>query len=152
MRPATCAAPLLVTATLVVQSRRSSRLLLICPGVPAASQCTPTAQTLTAFASGHVRSLARVTHIACRVSPWGQRFISAWGSNRWAMGGAATLLMYANLPSNMRTSNAGRQNSRCTAVRQIHYMAGDNGRGSYVAGVALQKRAALVSRADNEIV
>lgn len=65
----------------------------------------------------------------------GQRFTIEWGSNRFAMGGAAVLLMWANLPANMRGSGAvSAQDARCAAVKQIHYMAGDNDRGSYVVG------------------
>jgi Glycosyl hydrolase family 9 len=50
------------------------------------------------------------------------------------MSGAAILLMWANLPASMRVGKASAQNARCTAVKQIHYMAGDNDRGSYIAG------------------
>jgi Glycosyl hydrolase family 9 len=50
------------------------------------------------------------------------------------MGGAAILLLWADLPDAMRKGPVSSQNARCTAVKQIHYMAGDNGRGSFVAG------------------
>ena len=57
-----------------------------------------------------------------------------WGSNRFAMGGAAILLLWAKLPEAMRTGPVSAQDARCTAVKQLHYMAGDNDRGSYIAG------------------
>lgn len=68
------------------------------------------------------------------ISPRGQRWVSAWGSNRYAMGGAAVLLLWSNLPENMRTGSITAQEARCVAVKQIHYVAGDNDRGSFVAG------------------
>jgi Glycosyl hydrolase family 9 len=72
--------------------------------------------------------------LQCRISPKGQRWVSPWGSNRYALGGAAILLMWADLPSNMRKGPVSRQNARCAAVKQIHYVAGDSDRGSFVAG------------------
>lgn len=71
----------------------------------------------------------------CRVSPEGQRFTLQWGSNRFAMSGAAILLMWAQLPSSMRSiTSVETQSAQCAAVKQIQYMAGDNDRGSYIAG------------------
>lgn len=64
----------------------------------------------------------------------GQRFTIEWASNRYAMGGAAMLLMWAELPAAMREGTVSPQDARCAAVKQIHYMAGDNDRGSYVVG------------------
>ena len=60
--------------------------------------------------------------------------MSAWGSNRWALGGASILLMWADLPSKMRAGKVSAQSARCAAVKQIHYVAGDSDRGSFVAG------------------
>jgi endoglucanase len=58
-----------------------------------------------------------------------------WGSNRYAMSGAAILLMWAKLPAEMRnTTSVKPQDAQCAAVKQIHYMAGDNDRGSYIVG------------------
>lgn len=65
----------------------------------------------------------------------GQRFTIEWGSNRFAAGGAAIVLMWANLPANMRGANSvSVQDARCTGVKQLHYVAGDNDRGSYIVG------------------
>jgi Glycosyl hydrolase family 9 len=76
-----------------------------------------------------------ITVCVCRISPQGQRFVSEWGSNRYAMSGAAILLMWAKLPAEMRNSTfVTPQNAQCAAVKQIHYMAGDNDRGSYIVG------------------
>jgi Glycosyl hydrolase family 9 len=73
--------------------------------------------------------------VVCRISPRGQRFILQWGSNRYAMSGAAILLMWAQLPADMRSkTSVAPQDAQCAAVKQIHYMAGDNDRGSYIAG------------------
>lgn len=73
--------------------------------------------------------------LTCRVSPLGQRFTIEWGSNRFAASGAAIALMWANLPDNMRESDkVSRQDARCMAIKQLHYVAGDNDRGSYIAG------------------
>jgi hypothetical protein len=64
----------------------------------------------------------------------GQRFAVSWGSNRYSMSGAAILLLWANLDTSMRSGSVSPQDARCAAVKQIHYMAGDNDRGSFVAG------------------
>jgi Glycosyl hydrolase family 9 len=70
-----------------------------------------------------------------RVSPLGQRFTVEWGSNRFAASGAAIALMWANLPEEMRAgAQVSQQDARCMAVKQLHYFAGDNDRGSYIAG------------------
>lgn len=68
------------------------------------------------------------------ISPLGQRYVSPWASNRFALGGAAILLHWANLPEAMRSGATDAQEARCTAVKQIHYVAGDNDRGSYIVG------------------
>ena len=68
------------------------------------------------------------------MSPKGQRWISAWGSNRYALCGSAILLLWADLPSKMRKGKASAQSARCAAIKQIHYVAGDSDRGSFVAG------------------
>ena len=44
------------------------------------------------------------------------------------------MLMWANLPDDMRNSDVSVQDARCAAVRQLHYMCGDNDRGSYIVG------------------
>jgi endoglucanase len=70
-----------------------------------------------------------------QMSPEGQRWVSAWGSNRFALNGAAMLLLWADLPDDVRTGSTTPQAARCAAVKQIHYVAGDNDRGtSYVVG------------------
>jgi endoglucanase len=69
-----------------------------------------------------------------RISPLGQRFILQWGSNRLACCGAAVLLMWADLDPSMRTGPATPHAARCAALKQLHYVAGDNDRGSYVSG------------------
>lgn len=69
-----------------------------------------------------------------QMSPDGQRWVDAWGSNRWATNAAAILLAWADLPEESRDSPVTQQQARCAAIRQIHYVAGDNGRGSYVVG------------------
>ena len=58
-----------------------------------------------------------------------------WGSNRHAAAGAAVLLMWADLAPTMQiTERVSPQDARGAAVKQLHYIAGDNDRGSYVAG------------------
>ena len=70
-----------------------------------------------------------------QVSPRGQRWVDAWGSNRLATNGAALLLVWADLPASAQMGGITPQQARCTAMKQIHYMAGDNDReGSYVVG------------------
>ena len=69
-----------------------------------------------------------------QTSPSGQKWANAWASNRWAMNAAAIMLAWADLPDDARSGDVSQQQARCTAVRQIHYVAGDNDRGSYVAG------------------
>lgn len=69
-----------------------------------------------------------------QVSPAGQRWVSAWGSNRYSLAGASVLLLWADLPDEMRSGPVTRQQARCAAVKQIHVVAGDNPRGSYVVG------------------
>jgi Glycosyl hydrolase family 9 len=44
------------------------------------------------------------------------------------------LLLWANLPGKMRDGSVSPQDARCAAVKQLHYIAGDNDRGSYMAG------------------
>jgi Glycosyl hydrolase family 9 len=71
----------------------------------------------------------------CRLSPEGQRFVVKWGSNRFAVSGAAILLMWARLPSEMRgASSVDTHSAECAAVKQLHYMAGDNDHGSFIVG------------------
>jgi hypothetical protein len=70
----------------------------------------------------------------CRVSPLGQRFTVDWASNRYAMNGAAILMLWADMDASMQTGTVSAQDARCAAVKQIHYMAGDNDRGSFVVG------------------
>lgn len=71
----------------------------------------------------------------CSVSPRGQRWISQWGSNRYAASGAAMLLAWADLPANMQGRGSVSPNdAQCAGVKQLHYMLGDNDRGSFVVG------------------
>jgi len=70
-----------------------------------------------------------------QASPRGQRWVSAWGSNRFALNGAAMLLLWSNLPDDLRSGGASQQAARCAAVKQIHYVAGDNDMGAaYIVG------------------
>ena len=69
-----------------------------------------------------------------QISEHGQRWVSAWGSNRFALEGAATLLDWAALPDEMRADGPSPQQARCAAVKQLTYVAGHNDRGSYIAG------------------
>lgn len=87
--------------------------------------------SLARFAQKWVHGESPVT-----ISPAGQRWVSPWGSNRYAAAGAAVLLMWADLPDSVRASSqVSRHEARCAAVKQIHYIAGDNDRGgSFVAG------------------
>lgn len=64
----------------------------------------------------------------------GQRWVLQWGSNRHAMNGAAILLAWADLPEDMRSGPVSAQAARCVAMKQLHYVAGENDRGSYIAG------------------
>ena len=57
-----------------------------------------------------------------------------WSSNGYSMAGASILLAWANLPDDMRKGGITQQQARCTAVKQLHYVAGDNDRGSYIVG------------------
>jgi Glycosyl hydrolase family 9 len=72
--------------------------------------------------------------VLCRISPDGQRWVSAWASNRYAANGAAVLLLWANAPEDMQDGPVSPQDARCTAVKQLQYFAGDNDKGSYMAG------------------
>jgi Glycosyl hydrolase family 9 len=73
--------------------------------------------------------------VPCRLSPDGQRFTLKWGSNRYAVSGAAILLMWARLPPQMRgLTSVDTQSAQCAAVKQIHFVAGDNDHGSYIVG------------------
>lgn len=73
--------------------------------------------------------------MVCRISPLGQRFIQKWGSLRTSAAGAAILLMWAELPAKMQVADkVSPHNARRAAVKQLHYILGDNDRGSYVAG------------------
>ncbi len=63
-----------------------------------------------------------------QVSPKGQRFISQWGSNRYALNAAGLALLVA---PKLEAANA--LTARCFAVSQLHYVLGDAGR-SFVAG------------------
>ena len=67
----------------------------------------------------------------------GQRWVAAWGSNRFAMGGAAVCILWAKADAKLLSGSVTPQDAQCAAVKQIHYMAGDNDRGSYVAGFGL---------------
>lgn len=44
------------------------------------------------------------------------------------------LLLWALVPEDMRDGATSTQDARCAAVKQLHYFAGDNDKGSYVAG------------------
>ena len=63
-----------------------------------------------------------------KVSPKGQRFISQWGSNRYAANAAAIALMAAE-----HFDPAFANTARCFAVSQINYVLGDAGR-SFMVG------------------
>lgn len=72
---------------------------------------------------------------SCRISPLGQRFVQKWGSLRTAAAGAAILLMWADLPATMQLRDMVLpHDARRAAVKQLHYILGDNDRGSYVVG------------------
>lgn len=68
------------------------------------------------------------------ISPNGQRFTTAWASLRFSLNGAATLLLWADLPQDMQLGDFSVQEARCAGVRQVLYAAGMNDRGSYMAG------------------
>lgn len=63
-----------------------------------------------------------------QVSPRGQRFVSQWGSNRYAANAAGIALMAAP-----HFDAAFAATARCFAVSQLHYVWGDAGR-SFVVG------------------
>jgi hypothetical protein len=63
-----------------------------------------------------------------QLSPKGQRFLSRWGSNRYAANAAAIALMAAP-----HLDGAFATTARCFAVSQLHYVWGDAGR-SFVVG------------------
>ena len=50
------------------------------------------------------------------------------------MNGAAILALYSQLPEDMMLGKSSAHAAACTAMKQIHYMAGDNDKGSYIAG------------------
>ena len=62
------------------------------------------------------------------ISPKGQRFVSQWGSNRYALNAAAIALLAAP-----HFEPAFATTARCFAVSQLHYVWGDAGR-SFVVG------------------
>jgi Glycosyl hydrolase family 9 len=63
-----------------------------------------------------------------KISPKGQRFLSQWGSNRYALNAAAIALMAAP-----HFDSAFANTARCFAVSQINYVLGDAGR-SFMVG------------------
>jgi hypothetical protein len=63
-----------------------------------------------------------------KISPRGLRFISQWGSNRYALNAAAVALMAAP-----HFDGAFANTARCFAVSQINYVLGDAGR-SFMVG------------------
>ena len=69
------------------------------------------------------------------ISPEGQRWVSAWSSLRYSLNGAAILLAWARIDESARgDAPVTAQAARCAAVRQVHYVAGMNDRGSFMAG------------------
>jgi hypothetical protein len=62
-----------------------------------------------------------------KITPKGQRFLSQWGSNRYAANAAAVALMAAP-----HMGPVG-QSARCFAISQLHYLWGDTGR-SFIVG------------------
>lgn len=108
----------------------------VCQQIRCLCQCIQRQQAICAPQDVSLRTPAQLTGaVTCRLSPLGQRFILQWGSNRYAAAGAAVLLMWADLDASMQiTKRVSPQDARCAAVKQLHYIAGDNDRGSYVAG------------------
>jgi len=65
-----------------------------------------------------------------KLSPKGQRFVSSWGSNRYAANAAAVALLAADSLGPLA------QSAKCFGVSQLHYLWGDSGR-SFVVGVGV---------------